>query len=176
MSLAVDRAMGASALDFRERVWPIVSRYLGGGDLIPVEAVTDSLFAKLLDSQAGIDGWQLVGSGGIRGIASRIQWGATCWRSWTIRTRTTSGARTEYDKLVDADGTLLRPAYHVQAYLDQRGGAVLAAGCIRTNDLIRLLLAGRHGPERRNPTDGTYFVPVWWDDAASDYEVWRWEA
>jgi hypothetical protein len=173
VSLAVERVISASALDFRAKVWPLFADHLGGGELVPVETVTDSAFTKLLDTQSGIDAWQVLGSGGIRGLASRVQWGPTCWESWTVRTNRVTGARTEIDKLLEVDATLLRPAYHIQAYLSGPGGVVLGAACIRTTDLVRMLLAGVHGPERRNPVDGALFVPIWWDAASRECEVWQ---
>ena len=66
------------------------------------------------------------------------------------------------------DVTLLRPAYHIQAYLTERGGKVEAAACIETRDLCRMLMAGEHGNEKAN-ADGTRFVPIWWDTAATTY-------
>lgn len=174
MRPSVEAAISASARDFREHVWPLLAGGLGGGDLVPVETVSDSMFTRLLDMEAGIDAWQVVTGEGIRGIASRIQWGGTYWESWTVRTRRPSGVRTERDKLIHADQTLLRPSYHVQAYLDGVGGAVLGAAAIRTNDLVRLLLAEQHGSERFNPVDGAAFVPVWWQAAEeAGFEVWR---
>jgi hypothetical protein len=174
VSVDVERVISASALDFRELVWPRFAAALGGGSLVPVESVTDSAFAKLLDTQAGIDAWQVVGTGGLRGVASRVQWGGTCWDSWTVRTQRVSGARTERDKLIDPDFTLIRPSYHIQAYVDGRGGRLLAAACIRTNDLVRMVLGGLVGPERTNPVDGARFVPVWWDAAEQEgFQVWR---
>lgn len=164
--------MGLSARYFRDEVWPLFEERLGGGRLVPVESVTDSEFAKLLDTQAGIDGWQLVSDGGIRGIASRVQVGR-CWRSWTIRTKTRYGGKTERDKLLDVDLTLLRPSLHIQAYTASLREPPSAAACIRTADLIRLLVA-TSSREMSNPQDGNLFVPIWWDDAlAQGYEVWK---
>jgi hypothetical protein len=174
VSATIDRAIATSAKDFQRLVWPLFADKLGGGTLVPVESVTDSRFTKLLDTEAGIDAWQLVGSGGLRGLASRVQWGPTNWRSWTIRTRRPSGRPTERDKLINADISLLHPTYHIQAYLAAVGGPVLGAACIRTADLARLLLNGKHGSERPNPVDGAWFVPVWWDDAQAEYmETWE---
>lgn len=174
MNQAVERAIGASAADFRAHVWPRFADRLGGGELIPVESVTDSMFAKLLDTRAGIDAWQVVADGGLRGVASRVQWGPMCWDSWTVRTQRVSGFPTERDRLIHADYTLLRPAFHIQAYFEQRGGRLMGAACIRTLDLARMVIAGLHGPERRNPVDGTLFVPVWWQTAEDEgFEVWR---
>lgn len=166
--------MTQSAQDFKAVVWPRLAPGLGGGELIPVETVTDSPFARLLDMEAGIDAWQLLQTGGMRAIASRVQWGLTCWETWTIRRRRINGSQTEYDKLINADLTLARPGLHIQAYLARRGGPLLGAACIRTADLIRLLLAGKHGEERVNGQDGVPFIPVHWDMAMDQgYTVWK---
>lgn len=60
---------------FLKDVWPAIcnDEFIGGGTLTPVEGVTDADFARQLDIAGGIDAWQLVNSGGIRGIASRVQ-------------------------------------------------------------------------------------------------------
>jgi len=166
--------MSRSADYFRRRVWPLFVDRLGGGELVPVESVTDSYFAEVLDIQAGIDGWQLVAVGGIRGIASRVQVG-TCWESWTIRSKTRGGGRTEIDKLLEIDSTLLRPSLHIQAYTLSYQQPPTAAACIRTADLIRLLLAKDESDEKINPVDGNRFVPVWWMEAATHgFEYWAW--
>ncbi len=171
MVTIAERNMSLSATYFRDQVWPLFGERLGGRELIPVESVTDSEFAKLLDTQAGIDGWQIVAAGGIRGIASRVQVG-TCWRSWTIRTQTRNGGRTERDKLLEVDLTLLRPSYHIQAYTESLQLPPTGAACIRTADLIRLLLATSN-EEKTNPQDGNRFVPLWWRDALDEgYQVW----
>lgn len=168
----IDRRLSQSAAYFRAEVWPLFHDKLGGGELVPVESVTDSRFAKLLDTQAGVDGWQVVSTGGIRGIASRVQVG-TCWRSWTIRSQTANGGRTERDKLLDVDMTLLRPSFHIQAYTESWHLPPTEAACIRTVDLIRLLI-GTSNPEMTNPADGNRFVPIWWKDAlAVGFQIWR---
>lgn len=172
MRADVERAMSLSAAYFRSQVWPLFADRLGGGELVPVESVTDSEFAKLLDTQAGIDGWQAVSTGGVRGIASRVQIG-TCWESWTIRSHLSSGRPTERDKLINADITLLRPSFHIQAYTESLHLPPAGAACIRTADLIRLLMVSTDG-EMTNPVDGNRFVPVWWSDAiVQGYQVWR---
>lgn len=174
MTVAVERVIAASARDFRDIVWPCFAERFQHGSLIPVESVTDSNFTRLLDQQSGIDAWHVVSTGGIRGIASRVQWKGRFWESWTVRTRLRSGRPTEYHKLTTLDMTLLRPAYHIQAYLVQPGGPLRGAACMETTGLIRMLLAGKHGKELPHPDGQSWFVPVWWDDAEREgLEVWR---
>ena len=66
-----------SASDFVNIVWPSISSAegIGGGQIIPVEAVSSNEFASELDVLAGVDAWQIVENNkGVRGIASRVQW------------------------------------------------------------------------------------------------------
>src|SRR3989304_1287929 len=66
-------ALKASSRAFVEVVWPVVGPGIGGGELVPVETVTASGFAKDLDTLAGVDMWQVVRPEGMRPIASRMQ-------------------------------------------------------------------------------------------------------
>src|SRR5690606_6164676 len=85
----VARDLSRSAAAFRDIVWPEIKQWCRGGEIIPVESVTESGFASALDQLAGIDAWQAVEDIGMRGIASRVQWVAKPYRSFTIReTRT----------------------------------------------------------------------------------------
>lgn len=141
MQADVARDLSDSAFDFLRVVWPAVKGACGGGELVPVEAVTATDFAKVLDMQAGIDAWQVVDRCGMRGIASRIQWGAKCWSTFTIRFSRTSGARTEYAKrcwaLEHPNQGWLIPSLTVQAYVEaRRTGTLLGAGLVRTKDLF----------------------------------------
>lgn len=155
----IDAAIARSADEFRHTVWPHFSDALGGGALIPVETVTDSTFAVALDALGMTDAWQVVSGTGIRGLATRIQWGPKSWDTWTIRKRLPSGRPTEYDKLTrDSDWHL--PQYVIQAYVCD--GVLLGAAAIQTSDLQQILRNGWHGPERRNPRDGNTFVFIPW--------------
>ena len=166
----VDENIRQSAKDFKNIVWPEFKDHLGGGKLIPVETVSDSWFCDLLDWQAGIDAWQVVDGGGIRGIASRVQWGSKLWNSWTVRTAKHKfgrrvEARTEFQRFTDIDFTLLKPAYIIQAYLDKKGGRLLSAACVDMQTMSRMLVGGEHGKEKLNGARDAYFVPVFWDCA-----------
>lgn len=171
-------ALRASARDFRDQVWPLVREHLGGGDLEPVESVTDSRFATHLDTLGMTDAWQVVSPLGLRGLATRIQWrdSSGVFPTWTVRYELPSGQPTEYHKLI-ADGEWHRPSFVIQAYLETRGGAVIAAACIATADLRALLLEGLHGQPLPNGRDGNLFVPVRWDIAERrGCPIWRYEA
>lgn len=142
MKPEVKRDLTDSARDFVEKVWPVIADRCGGGELVPVEAVTASPFAKLLDDYSGIDHWQIIHENGqIRGIASRVQWGND-WQTFTIRIARPSGYLTEYQKrmatLTHKDEGWVFPPLTSQAYLDQRGGNLLSVAVIYTEDLYSL--------------------------------------
>lgn len=173
MRAEVARDLSASARDFHDHVWPLISDWCQGGELLPVETVSEKGFERRLDMLAGIDAWQVVSSrGAMRGIASRIQYGGCGWASFTIRRSRGTGARTELEKRLSAhrnrrEGWLL-PALTVQAYLSNRtDGQVLCVGVVYTADLYDFIESGTAGKDwtvQRNPVDGNTFAVVWWDD------------
>jgi hypothetical protein len=135
--------LGNSAFDFVKIVWPFIASAegIGGGRIIPVEAVSADDFASELDVFAGVDAWQIVENNkGMRGIASRIQWGAD-YGSFTIRYSTPSGAETEYQKRLRAinnpDEGYLLPHFTVQAFLNEQRGHILSVAAIPTRHLIQ---------------------------------------
>jgi hypothetical protein len=150
MNSIVERAMRQSATDFLNVVWPIMGDYFGGGELIPVEVVTDSGFTDKLDQLAGIDAWHILkNKQGMRALASRVQWRNPNWKckypcnTFTIRHETLSGVATEEEKrqyaLQHRDRGLLFPYATVQAYLETFGGPLLSFGIIKTEELYRLV-------------------------------------
>lgn len=162
----VKRDLTRSADAFVRIVWPAISDICGGGELIPVEGVTEEGFAHALDAESGIDGWQHVVGHGIRGIASRVQWGKN-WRSFTIRESRTSGSTTELSKrlaMLRDGGDWLLPALTVQAYLNPLTDELNGAGIVRTRDLYKYISENRNCVTRTNPDDGNTFVVVFWDD------------
>jgi len=159
-----------SSKDFINIAWPELKSWFGNGQIIPVETVTDSNFCKLLDMNSGIDAWQLINGKGIRGIASRVQWGNTYWQSWTIRFKKQSGYRTEYHRLLENDDTILKASYYVQSYIKNKGGLLLGTAAIKTDALIYLLktIDPNH---RTNPEDKTDFKPIFWKYAKQSLDV-----
>lgn len=142
MSIYITQLLGDSALDFQDVVWPHIATapLVNGGRIRPVEAVSDKDFKDELDLLAGIDAWQIqYGPSAMRGIASRVQWGA-CHASFSIRTKLASGNETEFQKRLRAiqnrDEGHLYPHLTIQAYLDQRRGPLIAAAAVKTVDLI----------------------------------------
>lgn len=132
--------LNESSKSFFEDVWPAIcnDEFIGGGTLTPVEGVTDADFARQLDIAGGIDAWQLVNSGGIRGIASRVQ-GASSYRTFTIRYQTAQGNKSEYHKrllaLREPDEGFVFPHFTVQAYICKEYEFQDIA-CIKTRYLI----------------------------------------
>ena len=131
-----------SANDFQNVVWPKVSGLplVGGGSIRPVEAVAEKDFKDELDLLSGIDAWQIHHAPStIRGIASRVQWGE-CYQSFSVRTRLPSGNETEFQKrqyaIQNKENGHLYPHLTIQAFLNTRGGSLLAAAAIKTVDLI----------------------------------------
>lgn len=171
----IDDQMGRSSADFLRLVWPEVGLTLGR--LVPVESVTDSEFARLLDRRAGVDQWIVCRDGHLRGLASRVQWperGAFC--TWTVRVRSRYGGPTEYHKRKAELATegAVRPALTCQAYVSADRTRLLGAAVTRTSDLIRAVDLGL-GRLMRPNADGTQGYAVGWD-ALSGAGAWvvRW--
>jgi hypothetical protein len=179
-----------SAHNFRALVWPVVRDWLGGGELIPVESVAGRDFTRQIDMLAGIDAWHVKPETGIRGLASRIQYGPRAYASFTIRERRRDGQppgrrglRTELEKRVHAlsypEEGWLCPAYTIQAYISTRQDGQLLHICMaRTRDLLDCYWHGIEGIdwERRvNPMDGTSFIVIWWPTMQQHgVPVWHW--
>lgn len=158
--MTIQENINRSADDFLHVVWPIIKEHLGGGQIIPVEIVTDIEFSKEIDMLAGIDAWHVLDNNlGMRGLASRVQWkyidgriangfGKTGYHTFTIRWATASGQKTEIDKrfyaIMSEPGEVLFPAYTVQAYLDKPKGAYLSGAIIKTRELILRAIEYQH--------------------------------
>ena len=171
----VQQDLSDSAYDFQRSVWPSIQKMLGGGRIEPVEAVVHEGFNKELDTLAGIDVWHIVDSLGIRGIASRVQWGNKSWNTFTIRLSRPKGGPTEYEKrllaIKNRNRGFLLPEVTVQAYMTnpRRQGYVLNAGVINTIDLFTAVqrLYEESKPERhcwgmRKTEDGEWLIWVSW--------------
>jgi len=163
----VARDLSDSAYDFSRVVWPAVRHLCGGGELVTVESVVAANFQKDLDTMSGIDAWQVIRDSSVmRGLATRVQWGEKCWRTFTIRKSRFSGARTEYEKRCYAINNLNRgfliPHLTIQAYVTKRRtGELLEAAVVETEELFRYLMDGLAG--QRPAPDGNIFFYVEWD-------------
>lgn len=166
MNAAVAHDLSDSAADFTRVVWPVIKEHCGGGTFVPVESASTSGFDSNLDIQAGIDAWQVHQELGIRGIASRVQWGDKAWNTFTVRKSRASGVKTEYEKRLAAitgSGGWLYPHLTVQAYVSKRGGTgrLLSVGVIETAELFTYL---ENAPERVNKDGQSSFA----------YYEWQW--
>lgn len=142
----VAKDLSDSAFDFTRVVWPAIRPWLGGGEIVAVEAVTSEGFQKDLDTLAGIDAWHIMrDQHAIRGIASRVQSDGTAWDTFTIRLSRHHGRSTdtEYRKrlyaLQNAERGFLLPHVTTQAYVSApRTGELLSVAMARTADLFKL--------------------------------------
>ena len=131
-----------SAYDFQRLVWPVIVGVCGGGTFEAVEGHASERLQEDLDVLAGIDGMQrLPAHLGLRGIASRIQWGDRDWGTFTIRETRGSGAKTELEKRLYAiqhpEQGILYPHLTVQAYITKRRtGRLLSVAVAQTKELI----------------------------------------
>lgn len=129
-----------SSRDFLAHVWPVIQQKCGGGEIKPVEVFADNDLAHDLDVLCGIDVWQTVSGEGARGIASRVQPTSKNWQTFTVRRRRFSGAKTEYQKRLDAinsNGRFIYPYLTCQAYVDGHG--VIGLGLARTVDIYAVI-------------------------------------
>lgn len=161
--------MTKSSEIFKDSVYPRISSLIGGGDLIPVEAVTESEMAETLDRLSGIDFWYVDHDEGMFGIASRVQPGGTNWETFTVRRRRFSGAETEFEKRKrQIDNGFLYPKWTCQAYTDSF--TFIDAAVVRTEDLIQFIDEGARGRDYIiNSTHNADFFVVDWSDIEEQY-------
>ena len=170
------RDLGDSAHDFTHIVWPQL-KAVGWltGIMMPVEAVTDDAMKEYLDRLAGIDLWVINDDKGITGLASRIQWGARAWNSFTVRRTRVTGAATEWEKrrtAMASQGQYIYPYWSCQAYITVRPnrvngrlascGQLLSMGLARTEDIFDYLEHAQVA-HRETHSDGNTFFVAWWN-------------
>jgi len=175
----VEKDLSDSSYDFLRVVCPkLKAENLISGELMPVESVTAEGMRKALDALAGIDIWQIKNSKGMRGIANRIQWGPKAWDTFTIRkTRITTGAKTEYEKRIEAITTRawLYPYFTCQAYITKRRTGLLSLAIAKTETIFEMINQGLCW-EKTNNDDGNIFICVDWFNvkkfAPEDIKIW----
>jgi hypothetical protein len=160
------RDLSESAKDFLEIVYPKIKDLLGGGKLVPVQMVTSSEMAVLLDRCSCIDAWYVEDDRGIRGIASRVQYDVD-YQTFTVRRSRASGTRTEFEKLAFAiKREWLYPFWFCQAYIAKNPKRLLSVALCRTKDLIEYISKGSEledwyvGGVCRDGT-ATFYVVSW---------------
>lgn len=163
MNARIANDLKTSSKTFMDLVEPELSKAIGGY-FLAVEGVSADEMARLLDTLAGIDFWNVQEGEGIRGIATRIQRGKS-WRTFTVRNQRMSGARTEYEKRKQAiEEGLLYPELTLQAYVDN--GKLLSYAVAKTVDIVKMIDIGKAivkhtGPDQYGQAS---FYVVKWDD------------
>ncbi len=138
-----------------------------------MEGRPDTELARELDMRSGIDGWQLMSDGGMRGIASRIQKGKD-WRTFTVRLTRDSGAKTEFQKrkeAIESDKGLIYPHLTVHAYSETEQGPILSVAVCKTADIIEFIERGKH--KLRRAPNATFAVCHWDDLQNSGYQIYK---
>lgn len=131
--IALKKSSVAFEKHFRK---PLLDILHGGFEV--VEGVTKDEMAKTLDMLAGIDVWHIDNRFGVRGVASRIQYGKS-WETFTMRKSRESGAKTEYEKRKFAmKNDFLYPVLTFQGYIDH-GDIPLSFALTKTKDIFWMI-------------------------------------
>lgn len=105
-----------------------------GEKIISTENI-DNEILKLFDKCSGIDAIQITKDAQIRTMAIRVQFG-NVWNTFTIRFKRHTGAKTEYEKRLEAiQNEKLYPNLTLQCYLSLDLKEILSYGLIFTKDL-----------------------------------------
>jgi hypothetical protein len=156
----IEQQIKLSNQRFLNFVWPIVKPWIGGGTVVPVEAVTNPRFAEVeLDAYGSIDLWHVLQARHkIRGLASRVQSLKTVvYETFTLRD---SGLFSEFERLVTSiDGHFLYPELFVQSYMIPGEETLAYAAVVRTSQLVKY--AQDHPNKKRNTQDGKQFRCVY---------------
>lgn len=174
---------------FSSVVWPVVAPLIGGGDFVTVETNESATIGLIhdLDWIAGIDGFQVVRPGGMRGIASRVQYTDSPFETFTIRYKRSSGAETELAKrlrtLDEPDKGWIGSTHTIHAYVTPDRQRFLSAGIVRTDQLYRYarLWMPADDPDylylERNRSDGNTFMVIPWNGLLNEgVALLRWPA
>lgn len=159
--MSYDREAGFSDRAFRTLVWPQISILCGGGQLKSLELAKDTW-----DVLGGVDAMQVLGSG-IRTIAQRTQRLDTralpC--TFTIRSRTANGGKTELRKRLDAlDAGNTLPTITVQAYVYEKQQVFARAAVVHTAPFYTWVGANMERFRVQAAPGGNEFITVWWTD------------
>ncbi len=168
--MTVKEDLKKSTYAFYRYVEPFLKKELGWR-ILPCEMV-DNEAMRVLDRQAGIDFWA-VDDDGVRGVASRIQYGRM-YPTFTVRYRRRNGATTEFAKRVKAiEEGYLYPYYTMQAYIIQN--ELVGIGVVKTESLYQYILNGRSNKDYMHFVghDGNEFLIVHWSDLPKN-DIWLW--
>jgi len=143
------------------------------GELKVVEGITIPEMAKLLDTLAGIDVWYINKLNGMRGIASRIQTGVN-YKTFTVRNKRKSGAKTEYEKRkIAIEKGYLYPYLTIQAYVSENN-ELLSYAIAKTEDIINAIdngLCYKNHTSKNQIGQAEFFVVKWYDMKKAGYEI-----
>ena len=174
----IKQRISESKRAFLNLVWPVISTWLGGGELVPMEGI-DAEFARKLDIYSGIDAWQFVGDH-VRGLASRVQVRPTeyednryPYNTFTIRHERRSGVKTEYQKRQEAvnSGEYIFPDIMAQAYLEMWYGPLLTVATAKTKDILDCIAKGHADYKWTHEGDSRFVYCSWADMRQNDYHI-----
>lgn len=179
----VGEDMSRSAKAFHKIVYPKIRSWLGEGELVSVEAVTESDIADKLDQYAGIDNWYIVTEKGVRGLGSRVQWTTPNrkYDSFTVRKERQSGTRTEYEKRKEAiEKGFIYPYWTCQAFIHKEREDLMSVALCKTLDLINYIKNGELGRDyfinKVQKHGKAKFFVVYWDTFQEKCEINIWDA
>lgn len=145
MNEAVERDMRKS-MAYVDAIQPVVQKLLGG-EFMPVEGEENPV-CQMLDRTCGTDYFQVYRQRRlVWGVASRVQeiWdGCKPFNTFTVRKSRASGVKTEYEKRKDAirSGGVY-PYLTLQAYVNDKTGALMSLAVVRTEDLMKYVESGK---------------------------------
>lgn len=150
------------SMQYVQKATPIISKLLGGRT-IAVEG-DDNEVCKLLDMQCGIDYLQVHENGLVVGIASRFQ-DYPNMRTFTVRNKRESGAKTEMEKRQLAiKHRFIYPALTMQGYVQK--GDIVGIGITSTRQLLWFVERG-YAKSQHTGEDQKGQAAFWvcrWDD------------
>lgn len=115
-----------------------------------------------LDKYSGIDYVVKTNDNNIVGVAARIQYNIN-YRTFTIRTARHTGAKTEYEKRVEAiNKGYFYPAYTLQAYFNRADSTLIGAAIIETKKLYQFIEDNPDKVHKRSSDNEFIFIK--WDD------------
>jgi len=144
----------------------------------------DTLICKWLDKNAGID---LIGkkNDNLISMACRIQWSIN-YRTFTIRYKRKSGAKTEYEKRIEAiKKDYIYPGWTLQAYIDGKfdiynkltnGNSLKILGCalVKTKPLYEYIENNINNIHYNTANyENNEFIYVYWNDVKHLDGFWR---
>jgi len=145
----------------------------------------ETLICKWLDQYSGID---LIGkkNDNLMTMACRIQWDKN-YKTFTIRYKRTSGAKTEYEKRIEAiEKGYLYPGWTMQAYMngmfdnnnkliDEKSLKILGCAVIRTDVLYKFINEEKIIFHNTANHEGNEFIYVYWDHIKQLNSFWQYE-